>query len=205
LKQSPVRLFSVLVAFALASCGGQSSPPPPAATPAAGEAGGGMRPLTSRDTAAPASSNPHGTAPAGPVAETPALPAGHPPIGAMPGASGGAAATAAAGPSVAGTIAVSPKVQSRLAPTDVLYLIAKKDGSTLAVQRVAGPQFPLPFEISGADAMVAGTAFAGPVELIARVSKSGDAIASAGDLEGTRSGIAVPATGITVTIDTVRP
>jgi len=123
----------------------------------------------------------------------------------MPGASGGAAATAAAaGPSIAGTIAVSPKVQSRLAPTDVLYLIAKKDGSTLAVQRVAGPQFPLPFEISGADAMVAGTAFAGPVELIARVSKSGDAIASAGDLEGTTSGVAVPATGITVTIDSVR-
>jgi len=49
-----------------------------------------------------------------------------------------------------------------------------------------------------------GTKLSGPVDIVARVSKTGDAIASTGDLEGTTLDVAVPAQGVTLTIDRVR-
>jgi cytochrome c-type biogenesis protein CcmH len=110
----------------------------------------------------------------------------------------------ASGASVSGTVEVSAQLQSRLAPGDVLYVMAKKDGATLAVQRIGSPSFPLPFEVSEGHAMVAGTSIEGPVDIVARLSKSGDAIPSPGDLEGTTTGVAVPSRGVTVTIDQIR-
>jgi hypothetical protein len=86
----------------------------------------------------------------------------------------------------------------------VLYVMAKKDGSTLAVLRAEAPSFPFAFELSKANAMVSGIALEGPVDIVARVSRTGDAIASPGDLEGTTTGVAVPATRVDVTIDRVR-
>ena len=85
-----------------------------------------------------------------------------------------------------------------------MYVMAKKDGATIAVRKVEAPQFPFNFEISGGDSMIAGTPFSGPVDIVARVSKTGDAIPSPGDLEGTTPGVAVPATGVAVTIDRIR-
>jgi cytochrome c-type biogenesis protein CcmH len=128
------------------------------------------------------------------------LPPGHPPIG--PAAAGGPASDRSAG-HLAGTVQLSPKLAA--APGDVLYLIAKKGPTTLAVRRVEKPTFPLDFELTGADAMVSGVPFEGPVDLVARLSRSGDAIPAKGDLEGVTKGVAVPASGIKVTIDTTRP
>jgi len=88
---------------------------------------------------------------------------------------------------------------------DVLYLIAKKGPTTLAVRRIEKPAFPLDFEVTGADAMVSGVPFEGPVDLVARLSRSGDAIPTKGDLEGVTKDVAVPASGVKVTIDTTRP
>jgi cytochrome c-type biogenesis protein CcmH len=145
--------------------------------------------------------DPKAAAPPAGAGSSAALPPGHPPIGTTtpPGGTGLASADA-----VAGTIALSAELEGRTAPGDVLYVIARKDGSTVAVQRIESPSFPLEFEISGKDAMGAGTTFAGPVDLVARLSRSGDAIASAGDLEGSTPGVAVPSTGVSVTIETVR-
>jgi cytochrome c-type biogenesis protein CcmH len=110
----------------------------------------------------------------------------------------------ASGESVSGTIALAGELASRVGPSDVLYVMAKRDGATLAVQRVASPSFPLPFQVSEGHAMVAGTPLEGPVDIVARLSRTGDAIPSPGDLEGTTSGVAVPSQGVTVTIDHVR-
>jgi cytochrome c-type biogenesis protein CcmH len=129
-----------------------------------------------------------------------ALPAGHPPIGETRDPD----TVTASGSSVSGSITVADALASRVGAGDVLYVMAKKDGQTLAVQRIASPAFPLAFEVSEGHAMVAGTSLEGPVEIVARLSKTGDAIANAGDLEGTTTGVTVPATGITVTIDQVR-
>jgi cytochrome c-type biogenesis protein CcmH len=117
---------------------------------------------------------------------------------------GAAASVAPAGESVSGTIALAGDLATRVGPSDVLYVMAKKDGATLAVQRVESPSFPLPFQVSEGHAMVAGTALQGPVDIVARLSRTGDAIPSPGDLEGTTSGVPVPSDGVTVNIDHVR-
>jgi cytochrome c-type biogenesis protein CcmH len=189
--QSAARLIAVLAVVSLAACGGSSAPPPPASSPTPGQSADGLKPLTSRG-GAPATSAPGGEA---------ALPAGHPPIGET---SRDPDTVTASGSSVSGTITVADALASRVDASDVLYVMAKKDGQTLAVQRIASPAFPLAFEVSEGHAMVAGASLEGPVDIVARLSKTGDAIANAGDLEGTTTGVAVPATGITVTIEQVR-
>jgi cytochrome c-type biogenesis protein CcmH len=124
------------------------------------------------------------------------LPAGHPPIG-EPAA--GAKSTG----SITGTIALSPKLQ--VGPTDVMYVMAKKGTATLAVRRVEKPSFPFAFEISGGDAMMGGAAMEGLVDVVARVSRTGDAIPARGDLEGAAKGVKANARDVRVTIDAVRP
>jgi len=123
------------------------------------------------------------------------LPAGHPPIGEP------APGTTSAG-SIAGTIALSPKLKA--GSSDVLYVMAKKGTATLAVRRVDKPSFPFAFEISGGDAMMGGGSFEGPVDVVARLSRTGDAIPAKGDLEGVARNVKVPSKTVKLTIDTVR-
>ena len=192
----------------LAACGGSSAPPPPVATATPSRPADDLRPLSSREGGAPAAA----TKPAVPVdaqaplppghpplesapTQAPPLPAGHPPIGEPgPGAK-------SAGP-IAGTIALSPKL--KVGPTDVLYVMAKRGTATLAVKRVDKPSFPLAFEISGGDAMMGGGSLEGPVDVVARVSRTGDAIPAKGDLEGVVKNVKVPSKSVHLTIDSVR-
>jgi hypothetical protein len=190
------------------ACSGASSPPPPVATPTPGAAADGSQPLSSRDAAlgpgamappgAPAASLPPGHPPLeGGAMQAPPLPSGHVPIGEpAPGA-----AVKSAG-SVAGTIRLAASIKA--GPSDVLYVMAKSGTSTLAVKRIEKPVFPLPFEIGGGDAMMGGQPFEGPVDVVARLSRTGDAIPSKGDAEGTTKGVKIPSKGVTVTIDSVR-
>ena len=131
---------------------------------------------------------------------TSSLPPGHPPVDAAPPPGAAARDTA----SIAGTIAVAPSLQSR-ASGGVLFVIARSaaDRRILAVRREDNVTFPFKFRISGQDAMIAGTAFAGPLDLTARLSKSGDAVAAKGDIEGTARGLRVGAEDVKVTLDTV--
>jgi cytochrome c-type biogenesis protein CcmH len=104
---------------------------------------------------------------------------------------------------LSGTILLAPKLAA--GPGDVLYVMAKKGPTTLVVRRIEKPAFPVAFELSENDAMVSGVAFEGPVDVVARVSRTGDAIPAKGDLEGVTQGVATPGSGIRVTIDTVLP
>jgi cytochrome c-type biogenesis protein CcmH len=160
----------------------------------------GAPPATATSSPGPVDANaplPPGHPPLG-GAPTPAaaLPAGHPPIGEpAPGAK-------SAG-SLAGTIALSPKLTA--GPSDVLYVMAKKGAATLAVRRVDKPSFPFAFEISAGDAMMmGGGSLEGPVDVVARLSRTGDAIPAKGDLEGVAKNVKVPSKNVRLTIDTVR-
>ena len=128
-----------------------------------------------------------------------ALPPGHPAVDAAPPAAGTAGTE-----SVAGTIAVAPSLKAR-ATGGVLFVIARSAASKqiVAVRREEVAGFPVPFRISGADAMFAGTAFAGPLDLTARLSKSGDAVAAKGDVEGVVRGVNVGESKVQITLDTV--
>ena len=105
---------------------------------------------------------------------------------------------------MSGTIAVAPRLQGR-ATGGVLFVIARSAATRqiVAVRREEIATFPVPFRISGADAMIAGTAFAGPLDLTARLSKSGDAVAAKGDVEGVVRGVNVGESKVQLTLDTV--
>lgn len=179
----------VLGAALVVSCRGEAPAPPPEPGAAPSPS---LRPLTSRDRSAPAGS--------GSPEIAASLPPGHPAIDAAPPAAAMGAETAA----VSGTITIAASLQAR-ASGGVLFVIARSgpDRKIVAVRREEGMTFPFKFRISGADAMTAGTTFAGPLEVTARLSKSGDAVAAKGDLEGVARGIAVGAKDVKITLDTV--
>jgi len=192
-RLSLLALAALATGLALASCTREKPAPPldegsaPATT---------LRPLTSRDGAA------------APAAEaTPpsaaSLPPGHPPLDS--GSTSAGPAASADGPAVAGTITVAPNMKAK-ASGGVLFVIARAgaDRHIVAVRREDNVTFPFKFRISGADAMTAGTTFAGPLEITARLSKSGDAVAARGDVEGVAKGVSVPATDVKLTLDSVR-
>ena len=66
----------------------------------------------------------------------------------------------------------------------VLFIFAKKfDGSMpmpLAVKRIQNPKFPLTFKLSQSDAMIKSVPFEGPFKVVARLTKSGDAMDKSG-------------------------
>ena len=171
-------LASLLVAASCLACGGSSAPR--TAVSAAPPESTDLKPIGTRE-----------------AQSAPSLPPGHPKV--APGASAGPVADHSAG-RVSGTVLLSPKLAA--GPGDVLYLIAKQGPTTLAVRRIDKPVFPFEFELTGADAMVSDVPFVGPVDLVARVSRTGDAIPAKGDLEGVTRGVAVPASGIRIAIDT---
>jgi cytochrome c-type biogenesis protein CcmH len=174
--------MALLAVLGAGAC--KRSPPPQSAPPSPPASEGGLRPLTSRDGEA-------------------ALPPGHPPVG---GRASGPLLPADEASNVTGTLTVAPSLQPRLAPTDVLYVIARnaRTNAVVAVRREQDVRFPRSFQISAADQMMEGTTFSGPFDITARVSRTGDAIPGKGDLEGTAKGVAVGARGVSITIDSVR-
>ena len=167
-----------------------------------GPAAGSGAPTAARGTQA---SLPPGHPPIeGGTADAVALPPGHPAIEGGPVVAGPLGAQGRPTRVVTGTIVLSPTLRAQVAPTDVLYIMARKGGATLAVRREEKVSFPFAFAISGGDTMVAGTVLEGPVDVVARLSRTGDAIPSRGDLEGITRGVAVPAREVTVTIDRAR-
>jgi len=177
---------SVVLVGVLTGAACREAAPPPRPSPSPTTSEDGLRPLTSRD-GAPSS-----------AAEAPSLPPGHPPVG--------EAGPASAGGSLSGSVAVAPGLAARVQPSDVLYLIARnaKTNGVVAVRREQGLRFPFAFTITAGDVMMEGTPFAGPFDVTARLSKTGDAIAGKGDIEGTARGVALGASNVTIILDTVR-
>lgn len=110
------------------------------------------------------------------------------------------AAGAPAGEPVSGVVRLSKAAS--VEPGNVLYIIAKKGtrgGPPAAVKRVANPQFPVRFTLGPEDSMVPGIAFEGPLQIKARLSRTGDAMPHAGDIEGFYPDMARPGdTGIEI-------
>ena len=143
---------------------------------------------------------------------------GLPPIGQGPApaatpATPAAPAPAAGGGTLEGTIVVAPALADQVKPGDTLFLVARAVDASgnvqrmpVAVDRAQVTSFPLAFKLSAGNVMVAGTPFAGPMQLTARIDKDGEAMTrEPGDIEGTVK-VTVPQKGITITLDTpVKP
>ncbi len=117
----------------------------------------------------------------------------------------------AAGPgaTIHGQVDIAPALKGKFSANDVLFLFARAGGggAPVAAIRATAGKFPLEFELTDAMAMNPDNRLSNfkEVALTARISKSGQPMGGAGDLEGSLAGVKVGAKDIKLTIDKVRP
>lgn len=129
-----------------------------------------------------------------------------------PDAEGAATAPAAAGgPAFRVEVSLDPALSAKVGQDATLFVLAKNPAGMpmpLAVQRLPAQGFPLSVTLDDSVAMspAARLSTAREVEVIARISQSGQAIAASGDLEGRAGPLPVDGTqDIAITIDRVVP
>jgi hypothetical protein len=113
---------------------------------------------------------------------------------------------------VAGMLTVDPKSQDRVKAGGVVFLIVKRagpdgvpSGSPLAVDKLSWKAGGVAFELTDAQAMVAGTELAGDVVVMARYDQDSDAMTKEpGDVTG-QTRVKIPANDVKLTLDTVLP
>jgi hypothetical protein len=124
----------------------------------------------------------------------------------------GAAPAQAAGTSfLRGTLKLGDKVRDKVQAGATLFLAARAfssggaPGQVLAVKRLTAGSWPMTFELTGSDVMIAGTSLQGKVVLTARIDQDGEAMTKQpGDIEGQLGPIDVPNSAVELTLDTVR-
>lgn len=129
-------------------------------------------------------------------------------------AQAGSGAVSAPAPSSAAnagnlTIAIAPELAAQVPVGATLFVIARQGegGPPLAVVRRGAGAWPVTIAMTDADAMLPGTslAAAGPLRVIARISRQGGPVAASGDLYGEVRYDFSSASPATVTIDRIVP
>jgi hypothetical protein len=113
---------------------------------------------------------------------------------------------------VTGTITVDPKARDKVKPGTSVFLIVKRagpdgapSGSPLAVDKLTWTGEGMAFELTEAQAMVAGTDLRGDVVVMARYDQDSDALSKQpGDVTG-QVRVTIPADHVKLTLDTVLP
>ncbi|MDZ4200987.1 MAG: c-type cytochrome biogenesis protein CcmI [Gallionella sp.] len=123
-----------------------------------------------------------------------------------PGKASGSTASATA-VSVSGRVALSPELAASVAPTDTVFIIARAASGPkmpLAVLRKQVKDLPLEFMLDDSMAMQPELKLSGfdQVVVIARVSKSGNAMSQPGDFQGMTAAVKPGSKGLKVVIDT---
>lgn len=111
----------------------------------------------------------------------------------------------APGAFIAGTVRLASKIGGSVAPTDTVFVFARSPegrGPPLAVKRLRAGELPAAFRLDDADAMVAGRTLSSvkDVVLVARLSKSGNAMKQPGDLESRAMRVKPGAGGVVLVI-----
>ena len=143
----------------------------------------GLPPLAAA-AAAPAMSAPMVSAPASPA----------------PAAAGGAELK------IAGRLELDAALRDKAAADDTVFLFVRgvAGGPPLAALRFTVAELPRDFSFAGVALMGGQVALPDSLALAARVSKSGNVTAAAGDLEGRIEGLTPQASGVRLVIDKVR-
>jgi len=121
-------------------------------------------------------------------------------------AAGATQATSAfAAPGVSGTVSLDPALAAKAAPGDTVFVFARAAGGgrmPLAIQRARVADLPLRFNLDDSMAMAPGMTVSSAKQVVvaARISKSGQAAPSAGDLSGESAPVATGTTNIAVRI-----
>ncbi|MDO9226411.1 MAG: c-type cytochrome biogenesis protein CcmI [Pseudomonadota bacterium] len=121
----------------------------------------------------------------------------------------GPAAAAGPGATLHGKVDIAPALKAKITDKDVVFLFARsaEGGAPVAAIRSTAVKFPLEFELNDAMAMNPENRLSNfkQVTLTVRVSKSGDPMGEAGDLEGALAGVKVGSKDIKLMIDKVKP
>ena len=113
---------------------------------------------------------------------------------------------------VTGTISVDAKARPRVKSGTAVFLIVKRAGADgapsgppLAVDKLTWKDDGVPFELTDAQAMVAGTELSGDVVVMARYDQDSDALTKEpGDVTG-QVRVKIPADHVALSLDTVLP
>jgi cytochrome c-type biogenesis protein CcmI len=122
-----------------------------------------------------------------------------------------AAATAQGAGAISGELALDPRLAARVAPDDKLFIVARPaQGSRvpLAVSVRRAAELPLSFTLDDSMAMAPQAKLSthdGEVIVVARISKSGQAMPQAGDLAGESAPVRPGAKGVRLVIERVQP
>jgi cytochrome c-type biogenesis protein CcmH len=114
------------------------------------------------------------------------------------------------GGSIRGTVSVAPALASRLKPDDTVFIFARaENGPRMPLAILSKPfrELPTSFTLDDSSAMLPDRKLstAGAVRVVARVSRSGNATAQSGDLEGSVGPLKPGAAGVQLNIDGVVP
>lgn len=118
----------------------------------------------------------------------------------------GTGASAAAETSLSGRVTLDPKLQTQIQPTDTVFVFARAAQGPkmpLAIKRITAKDLPYAFTLDDSTAMAPEMVVSRFDQIVvgARVSRSGNAAPTSGDLEGFSSTVKPGAVGIEVRIN----
>ena len=111
---------------------------------------------------------------------------------------------------IRGTVTVAPGLAGKGSATDTLFVFAREMNGPpmpVAIVRATKQDLPFTFQLDDSTSPMPSRKLsgAGTVVIVARLSKSGQAMPQSGDLEGTSQPVKSGVDGITVVIDRERP
>ena len=146
--------------------------------------------------------------------EARALAEGRTPPAALPSINSGAAEAAvpaaANGGQVSGQVKLTPALAAKVSPGDTLFIFARAENGPrmpLAILSLKAGDLPARFSLDDSSSMAPGMKLSAfpSVMVVARISKSGNATAQSGDLEGSAGPLKPGTQGIQVNVDKVIP
>lgn len=125
------------------------------------------------------------------------------------GASAPPQGKASAGPVIQGTIEIDAKLAAQVKPDDVLFIFARRAGSRMpvAVARMRAGALPAAFSLDDSQSLDPNVRLSseGPVQIEAKISRTGSATPAAGDVFGVTAAVTPGTRGVTVRLTEVRP
>jgi cytochrome c-type biogenesis protein CcmH len=111
---------------------------------------------------------------------------------------------------IRGTVTLAPSLAGKGSAADTLFVFAREMNGPpmpVAIVRASKKDLPFTFQLDDSTSPMPSRKLSstGPVVIVARLSKSGQAMPQSGDLEGTSQPIQAGGEGITVVIDHERP
>jgi cytochrome c-type biogenesis protein CcmH len=111
---------------------------------------------------------------------------------------------------LSGTVSLAPRLAGKIAPTDTLFVFAREmNGPPMPVSivRAAKQEWPFTFRLDDSTSPMPSRKLSdvGSVVIVARLSKSGQAMPQRGDLEGMSQPVKPGESNIAVIIDRERP